>query len=62
MLRKSLRWFHLIGGGVVGTYLYSPWSANDTFTAVTLYLVVPFLAVSGIAMWQQARLARWFGG
>lgn len=57
-LRVSLRWFHIVGGLIVGTYLYSPWSANAAFTALTLYVVVPALVLSGLAMWKQGALMR----
>ncbi|MEL6582576.1 MAG: hypothetical protein AAFQ36_01975 [Pseudomonadota bacterium] len=57
-VRVSLRWFHIVGGLLVGTYLYSPWSANEAFTAITLYAVVPALGLSGLAMWKQGRLMR----
>ncbi len=58
-LRQTLRWIHIVGGLIVGTYLYAPWSADPAFTAVTLYGVVPLLGLSGIAMWQQGRISRW---
>lgn len=56
LFRRALRWIHLIGGIIVGTYLYSPWSENALFSIVTLYGVVPILGLTGIAMWQQGRL------
>ena len=59
-LRKSLRWIHISGSGVVGTYLYSPWSSDPTFSAITLYAVFPLMGLTGIAMWQQGRIARLF--
>ncbi len=57
--RRTLRWSHLATSAIIGTYLYSPWSTDPTFTAVTLYAVFPLMALTGVAMWQQARLARW---
>ena len=59
-LRTTLRWFHIIGGLILGTYLYSPWSANAAFTALTLYLVTPALVLSGLAMWKQGSIMRLF--
>ncbi|MEJ6391625.1 hypothetical protein V8J82_00065 [Gymnodinialimonas sp. 2305UL16-5] len=59
-LRTTLRWFHIVGGLIIGTYLYSPWSANAAFTAMTLYLVTPALVLSGIAMWKQGPILRFF--
>ncbi|WP_152612965.1 hypothetical protein [Tateyamaria sp. ANG-S1] len=58
--RSSLRWFHVVGGLIVGTYLYSPWSANAAFAVLTLYVVTPALVLSGIAMWKQGVLMRLF--
>ncbi|MEM8800979.1 MAG: hypothetical protein AAGF55_00420 [Pseudomonadota bacterium] len=58
--RASLRWFHIVGGLILGTYLYSPWSANAAFAAVTLYVVTPALVLSGLAMWKQGALMRLF--
>lgn len=58
-LRRTLRWVHIATAAIIGTYLYSPWSADPAFAAVTLYAVFPLMALSGVAMWQQARLARW---
>lgn len=59
-LRTYLRWFHIVGGLIIGTYLYAPWSANTTFTALTLYVVTPALAASGLAMWKQGPIMRFF--
>ncbi len=60
--RQILRWGHLVASGVLGTYLYSPYGENPVFEAVTLYGVFPLMAVSGIWMWQQGRIARLFAG
>ncbi|MEO1192832.1 MAG: hypothetical protein AAFY02_13810 [Pseudomonadota bacterium] len=57
-LRQSLRWFHILGGLIIGTYLYSPWSSNAAFSVLTLYLVTPALVLSGLAMWKQSVLLR----
>lgn len=61
-LRQTLRWTHIAASAVVGTYLYSPFSENAVFAAVTLYVVFPLMALSGIAMWRQAALTRLLGG
>ena len=57
-LRRTLRWVHIVTAALIGTYLYSPWSADPVFAAVTLYGVFPLMGLTGIAMWQQGRLAR----
>ncbi|MEL6920027.1 MAG: hypothetical protein AAFO77_03245 [Pseudomonadota bacterium] len=57
-VRRTLRWVHIATSLVIGTYLYSPWSSDPTFSAITLYGVFPLMGLSGLAMWQQGRLAR----
>ena len=59
-LRQVLRWFHIFGGIILGTYLYSPWSADPVFTAITLFVVTPGLAISGLLMWKQGAVSRFF--
>ncbi|MEM6559233.1 MAG: hypothetical protein AAF219_04345 [Myxococcota bacterium] len=56
--RRIVRWIHIVGSGVVGTYIYSPYGTNPILSTLTLGVAFPLLAVSGIAMWQQARLQR----
>lgn len=60
-LRQLLRWTHIASSAIVGTYLYSPFSENAVFAALTLYVVFPFMALSGIAMWRQAAVMRLLG-
>ena len=60
-LRRTLRWGHIVASLVLGTYLYSPWSQQPAFAAVVLYGVFPFMALSGLWMWNQGRIARLFG-
>ena len=61
-VRKTLRWGHITGSVILGTYLYSPFSANPGFAAITLYIVFPIMALSGVWMWQQGRINRLFRG
>lgn len=61
-LRQLLRWLHIAASAIIGTYLYSPWSDNAVFAALTLYVVFPLMALSGLAMWRQAAVARLFSG
>jgi len=58
-LRSFLIYGHIIGSLFVGTYLYSPLSANPAFSALVLFLVFPAMAASGLILWQQARITRW---
>lgn len=61
-LRSILRWSHILAAAVIGTYLYSPWSANPALAAATLWLAFPLMALTGVGMWQQRRLLALFGG
>lgn len=51
-------WAHIIEAAFIGTYLYSPWSANPIFSAIVLYIIFPLMALSGIALWQQPRIMK----
>lgn len=51
--RNWLRWTHITLGLMLGAWLYSPLIADPQATTVVRFLLVPFLALSGLAMWQQ---------
>lgn len=57
--RNVLRWVHVIGGSVIATFVYSPWGADPTFAALTRFVVIPVLIVTGVVMWQQPRVVKW---
>jgi high-affinity Fe2+/Pb2+ permease len=60
-LRRAVRLLHVAAACALGTYLYSP-LIDATWAARVLQIgVFPAMAVSGLAMWQQARLRRWLG-
>lgn len=60
-LRRVVRLLHLAAACALGTYLYSP-LIDATWAARVLQVgVFPAMAVSGLVMWQQARLRRWLG-
>jgi hypothetical protein len=56
--RWSLLGYALVG--LFGTYLYSPLADSQWTLALLRYGVFPAMALSGIAIWQQGRLARVF--
>lgn len=56
--RAIMRWIHLIGGAVIGTFIYSPWGSDPLFAAVTKFVVIPTLVVTGVIMWQQPRIMK----
>lgn len=61
-LRNTMRLLHLITAVVIGTYIYSPWSADPVFTAAVRFIILPFISLTGIVMWQQPRISRWLRG
>ncbi len=62
VLRNVLRNSHLVVGALLGAYVYVP-SVNDSSAAlwVCRLVVVPFLLLGGLWMWQQTRVGRWLG-
>jgi hypothetical protein len=48
----------LCAAASTGVFLYSPWSADAAFVAVMKLGVFPLLGVTGVVLWQQARLLR----
>lgn len=60
VFRRRVRVLHLIAAGILGAYLYSPWSSNPIFSAVTLYVAFPFLGLSCLALWRPARIVKLF--
>ncbi|MEO1665890.1 MAG: hypothetical protein AAFU54_14735 [Chloroflexota bacterium] len=57
--RTVIRWFHIIGSGFFGAYLYSSTLAtNSVFYAIVAYVVFPLMAISGVALWQQPKLMK----
>lgn len=59
--RQITRWSHIIASFAIGALLYSPLQDNATFHAVVAYGVFPCAGLTGLAMWQQARLRRSLG-
>lgn len=60
-LRRAVRLLHIAAACALGTYLYSP-LIDATWAARVLQIgVFPAMAMSGIVMWQQARLRRLLG-
>ena len=54
--RLILRWVHIIGALLIGTALYSPLNSSPTFMTLVLFIIVPVVAISGVAMWKQGKL------
>lgn len=58
--RQIARWSHIAAACALGALLYSPLRDNAVFHAIVAYGVFAFAGLTGLAMWQQARLRRWF--
>ena len=54
------RLLHLLAAAALGTFIYSPWRNNPTFYFVMSYGVFPFLALTGLWMWQFPRIKKLF--
>jgi hypothetical protein len=58
-LRTLLRWAHIGEAAFLAVYLYSPLRTDPIWTDVAQFVVFPLATLSGLWMWQQARIARW---
>lgn len=56
--RTILRWTHLVVGFLIGVFVYTPAHDNETFVLLMQAAVVPAVTLTGLWMWQQARLRR----
>ncbi len=54
--RQWIRAIHLVGAACLGTLVYSPWIANETFVLFNQVVVVPALTITGLWMWLGHRL------
>ncbi|GAL27683.1 hypothetical protein JCM19239_3287 [Vibrio variabilis] len=57
-IRIVLRWAHIVLALLVGASLYSPLASNEAYMAVTLWGLIPALALTGIGMWKQSSLMK----
>jgi len=55
--RKLLRWFHILGGLYLGTFLFSP-LIEDPSALLAARIVSVGLLLSGVSMWQWPRVTR----
>ena len=56
--RTVLRWTHLLVGFLIGVFVYTPAHDNETFVLLMQVAVVPAVTLTGVWMWQQARIKR----
>lgn len=58
--RQSIRWLHIIEAGVLGAFIYGPWGDGSILELSIQYFFFPALGISGILLWQQPRILKWF--
>ena len=58
MMRTFLRWTHLLVGFLIGVLVYTPAREDDAFVLLMQAAVVPAVTLTGVGMWQQARIRR----
>ena len=55
-LRNVIRIIHLIAATTFGMYFYSPIAGNESLRLIIQFITLPSIALTGIALWQQAYL------
>lgn len=58
-VRTVLRWFQIAAGFFLVGYVYK-FHADPNATRVAQFFVIPAIAASGLWLWQQGRIVRWF--
>ncbi|MFM2581933.1 hypothetical protein [Vibrio campbellii] len=59
LVRLALRWMHILCALLVGAALYSPLKANEMFMTLTLFVLVPVVAITGVMMWKQGTVMKY---
>lgn len=59
-LRDVLRVVHLVTSLYLGYYVYSPIWEHGLLRLIGRVVVFPTMVITGLWMWQQARVRRWF--
>jgi len=59
-IRNMTRILHIIAGALISALVYSPLQTNSIYIAAMQFIVIPGLIVSGIFLWQQARILKLF--
>jgi hypothetical protein len=57
--RNLHRVIHLIGGAVLGTFIYSPLRDVPWFCLATQAVVVPLVTMTGLWLWKGHALRSW---
>jgi hypothetical protein len=59
-LRLILRYTHLAAGILVGLFVHSPLGDVPAFELLVQIALIPIVVLTGIWVWQQARVSRLF--
>ena len=59
-LRLILRYTHLAAGILIGLFVYSPLGNVSAFELLVQIGLIPVVVLSGVWIWQQARVRRAF--
>ena len=43
-----------MGAAFIGMFVYAPWGNSQASTVLMQFVVIPLLALTGVAMWKQA--------
>lgn len=57
-VRRTQRTVHLIAGAAIMVSFYGPEPAGEALQGVLTFVLLPAVALSGMAMWQAPRLRR----
>lgn len=60
-VRFAVRLFHVLAGVLIFLAFYSPLGDDRWLVLLIQAVALPGLGLSGLALWQQARLNRWLG-
>lgn len=59
-LRNVIRLVHLMAAATFGIYFYSPIAGNEALKLVIQFVTLPSIVLTGITLWQQAYLNKFF--
>jgi len=58
--RHLNRWFHILTGAMIATYIYSPWAAIPEYALLAKAIVLPLLIATALQRWKGYLLKRAF--
>jgi len=58
--RSIVRWIHIVLGIPIVGYIYSPFDQIPNYAAITRFVYVPVLVLSGLWMWKGHVVLRLF--